>query len=100
MMTRKLEKQLFKLQDISQPFHQNKEVLSQFIEKQISFWVIDAGFDPAIVDDIVNILTPLMGQLNHSNIYDHMKTIDEILSHHLGVEVEINWIAEDYRRSA
>ena len=95
MSAYQLEQQLFKIQDMSKPLHTNEAALKGFLEKQVSFWVKDAGYDPEMVDALVSELIPIMGNITHSNIRNHKTTFDAILSQYIGADVEVNWVIEE-----
>lgn len=95
MGAQQLEKQLFAIQDISRPLHTNQNALKSFLEKQVSIWVTDAGYDPNLVPEIVNELTPLMGHLNQANIRRHKHVFDEILEQYIGSDVEVSWVVDE-----
>lgn len=95
MGAQKLEKQLLAIQDISKPLHSNPEALKSFLDKQVGIWAQEAGYDPKIIDKIVDQLIPLMGSITHSNVRDHKLTFDSIISDYIGADVEITWVVDD-----
>jgi hypothetical protein len=95
MSALQLEKQLFAIQDMSKPLHSNRTALKGFLEKQVGFWVQDAGYDPQVIEMIVDELIPLMGQITHSNVRNHKSTFDSIISDYIGADVEISWVVDE-----
>ena len=100
MGTEQIEHQIFAIQDLSAPYHNNHLAVREFLTSQIGIWVTDSGYPKDLTETLVDFLTPLMGNVSKQNSRGHAKYVGELIERQLGGQVDVFWTDNRYFKSA